>query len=162
MGLPYPGGPLIDELAKKGNPNAYKFPHPYVERLNFSFSGLKTSMLYFIRDNMKNDSLFVEKNKADICASLQRTIIEVLIDKLQLAAMQHGIKEIAIAGGVSANSGLRSALSAMKEKEGWNVYIPDFEFCTDNAAMIAIAGYYKYLVKDFADQSVTPLARMEF
>ncbi len=162
MGLPYPGGPLIDKLAKLGNPKAFKFPQASVDGLNFSFSGLKTSLLYFIRDHVKNDPDFIEKRKNDICASLQSTIIETLIYKLKQASVQLNINDIAIAGGVSANSGLRDALMAMKEKEGWNVFIPAFEFCTDNAAMIAIAGYYKFLKKDFAPQSITPLARMEF
>lgn len=162
MGLPYPGGPLIDQLAKKGNPKAFKFPHPSVDGLNFSFSGLKTSLLYFIRDHVKQDPDFIEKHKEDICASLQYTVINILLEKLQQAATQQRINEIAIAGGVSANSGLRTALAAKKEKHGWNVYIPAFEFCTDNAAMIAIAGYYKYLAGDFASQSITPLARMDF
>ena len=157
MGLPYPGGPLIDKYAKEGNPDQYKFPHPNIPKLDFSFSGLKTAFLYFINDNVKKDRNFIEKNKADICASIQAIIIEVLISKLRKAAEQTGIKEIAIAGGVSANSGLRKALE--KERSKWNIYIPEFEYCTDNAAMIAIAGYYKFLKKDFADQTISPVAK---
>jgi N6-L-threonylcarbamoyladenine synthase len=162
MGLDYPGGPLIDQFAQKGNPLAYKFPFPQIEKYDFSFSGLKTAFLYFIRDHMQADPQFVEKNKSDICASIQHTIIEILLRKLKLACAETGIHEIAIAGGVSANSGLRKALLDEGKKMNWKIYIPKFEYCTDNAAMIAITGYFKYLKKKFADQSITPLARMTF
>lgn len=159
MGLPYPGGPLIDKFAKEGDPRAFRFPHPHAEGLNFSFSGLKTAFLYFINDNMRKDEMFVEHRKADICASIQSTIIDILIDKLKKACEQTGIRMVAIAGGVSANSGLRAALTDTSAKLGWDLHIPPFEFCTDNAAMIAIAGYYKYLRGEFATQDITPLAR---
>ena len=162
MGLPYPGGPLVDKFAKEGNPHAFTFPIPSIPGLDFSFSGLKTSFLYYIRDAVKNDKDFIEKNKADICASIQFTIIDILLRKMKKASAETGIKEIAIAGGVSANSGLRKAFEKMKTEAGWNIFIPAFEFCTDNAAMIAIAAYYKFLKGDFAEQSVTPLARMSF
>lgn len=162
LGLDYPGGPLIDEWAKKGNPHAYKFPHPQIEKYNFSFSGLKTAFLYFIRDQLKTDPQFIEKNRADICASIQHTIIDILMRKLIRLSDETGIKEIAIAGGVSANSGLRDALKEKGNENGWTVFIPKFEYCTDNAAMIAITGYFKFLKKDFADQSIIPLARMIF
>lgn len=158
LGLPYPGGPLIDKHSKDGNANRFKFPIPHSEGLNFSFSGLKTAILYFIRDQKLMDADFVEKNLQDICASVQKTIVEILLKKLRLAISQTGIKEVAIAGGVSANSGLRNAILNLKE-EGCRVYIPELEFCTDNAAMIAISGYYKYLRKDFAGLDITPLAR---
>jgi N6-L-threonylcarbamoyladenine synthase len=159
LGLPYPGGPLIDKFAKEGDPKAFKFPKPNAPALNFSFSGLKTAILYFVNEKVKEDADFIEKNKANICASIQSTIINILLDKLQKAADETGIKEIAIAGGVSANSGLRAALEQMSIKKGWKLFIPAFEFCTDNAAMIAIAGYYKYLRGEFASQNVTPMAR---
>lgn len=159
MGLPYPGGPVIDKLASMGNPSRFSFPKPRIPKLDFSFSGLKTSFLYFIRDALKEDPDFIEKNKNDLSASIQRVIVEVLMDKLKLAARQTGIKEIAIAGGVSANSLMRSELLETGKELNWNVYIPEFEFTTDNAAMIAIAGHYKYLNKDFADQRVVPYAR---
>ena len=159
MGLPYPGGPLVDKLAQQGNPNKFKFPYPKIPDLNFSFSGLKTAFLYFIEEKTKNNLLFIEENKNDICASIQSTIVHILFDKLKKASEQTGIKEIAIAGGVSANSGLRNLLNSNKEKLGWNIYIPDFEYCTDNAAMIAITGYYKFLKNDFASYNNTPLAR---
>lgn len=159
MGLPYPGGPLVDKFAKEGNPLAFKFPFPQIPGLDFSFSGLKTSFLYFIRDVKAKDETFPENNKADICASIQHTIVEILLRKVMKASEQTGIKDIAIAGGVSANSGLRNAFLAMKEKAGWNVFIPPFEYCTDNAAMIAIVGYYKFLEGNFSKQSITPLAR---
>lgn len=159
MGLPYPGGPLIDKLAKEGDPLAFKFPHPNAPGLNFSFSGLKTAFLYFLNDQLRKDPEFVEKRKADLCASIQFTIVDILLDKLKAAAKATGIKEIAIAGGVSANSGLRNSLEKLSAKQGWKLYIPPFEFCTDNAAMIAIAGYYKYLKHEFADQDITPAAR---
>lgn len=160
MDLPYPGGPLIDKLAKDGNPDAFKFSKPRIVELDYSFSGLKTSFLYFIRDQLANDSQFIEKNKADLCASLQKTIIDILIEKLILSAKKFNINEIALAGGVSANSGLRTAVNSLAITEGWNVYIPEFRFTTDNAAMIAITGYFKYLQKDFAPQDITPVARI--
>ncbi len=162
LGLPYPGGPLIDKYAKEGNPHAFPFPFPKISGLDFSFSGLKTSFLYFIRDAKAKDEMFIEKNKADICASIQFTIIEILLRKMKMASAETGIKTIALAGGVSANSGLRSAFLKMEVEAGWKVFIPAFEFCTDNAAMIGIAGYYKFLNGDFTGQYVTPLARMGF
>jgi len=159
IGLPYPGGPLIDKYAQQGNPNKYKFPHPNIPKLDFSFSGLKTAFLYFINERVGKEPDFIEYNKFDICASIQSTIIEVLLSKLKKAAAESEIKEIAIAGGVSANSGLRRALELEREKSGWNVYIPKFEYCTDNAAMIAITGYYKFLKNDFTDQRTSPSAK---
>jgi N6-L-threonylcarbamoyladenine synthase len=161
MGLPYPGGPIVDKLAKEGNDKAFTFNKPQIPGLDFSFSGLKTSFLYFLRDSLKKDTGFIEKNKNDLCASLQRTIIEILIEKLVKAAKKTGITEIAMAGGVSANSGLREAMSAEAQKRKWNLFIPEFRFTTDNAAMIAITGYYKFQKNLFADHSITPLARMD-
>ena len=145
LGLPYPGGPLIDKHAREGNPKKYKFPEPKIDGLNFSFSGLKTAILYFIRDEKMKNENFVEENLADICASVQARIISILLKKLKKAADETGIKNICIAGGVSANSGLRNSFTKLGVEEGWNTYIPPFEYCTDNAAMIAITGYYKYL-----------------
>jgi N6-L-threonylcarbamoyladenine synthase len=162
LSLPYPGGPLIDKYAKDGNPNAYKFPEPQIPELDFSFSGLKTSILYFVRDHVKNDPCFIENNLADICASIQERIVSILLNKLKKAALQYNITDIAIAGGVSANSGLRNTLLSLAKDKNWNVFIPDFEYCTDNAAMIAIAGYHKFLKKDFVGQDIAPLARMPF
>ena len=162
LNLPYPGGPLIDKYARQGNPLAYSFPEPQIPGLDFSFSGLKTAILYFIRDNKKIDEHFVENNLADICASVQHRIVTILLAKVKRAAKEYNIKDIAIAGGVSANSGLRTGLESAAEKNGWNVFIPSFEYCTDNAAMIAIAGYYKFLAKDFVGQDIAPLARMSF
>ncbi len=162
MGLPYPGGPLIDKYAQDGNPFAFAFPETTMPGLDFSFSGIKTAFLYFLRERVKEDSSFIEKNLKDICASLQHHLVNMLLSRLKTASRQKGIKEIAIAGGVSANSGLRSALQKIAKEEGWNVYIPAFEYCTDNAAMIAIAAHYKFLKKEFSDLSVTPLARMPF
>jgi N6-L-threonylcarbamoyladenine synthase len=159
LGLPYPGGPLIDKLAKEGNPDAFTFSKPRIEGFDYSFSGLKTSFLYFLRDKLKEDENFIEQNKADLCASLQSTIIDILMDKLIKAAKQYNIKEVAIAGGVSANSGLRNAFQEQVKRRGWKIYIPEFAFTTDNAAMIAITGYYKYLKKEFTDQSVAPFSR---
>ena len=161
LGLDYPAGPLIDQWAQKGKP-VFEFPEPKIRGLNFSFSGLKTAILYFLRDKVKEDPDFIQKNLADICASVQQRIVTILLSKLRKAARQTGIREIAIAGGVSANSGLRTALEKMGKKEGWNTYIPRFEFCTDNAAMIALAGYYKFLKGDFASQDVVPDARLEW
>ena len=162
LGLPYPGGPLIDKYAKEGNPHAFKFAEPQIPELNFSFSGLKTSVLYFLQAEQKKDALFIEKNIKDLCASVQYTIIQILIKKLQKAVKQTGIKNICIAGGVSANSGLRDALTETGEKLGWKTFIPKFEYCTDNAAMIAITAYYKFLANDFSALSVSPTARAEW
>jgi N6-L-threonylcarbamoyladenine synthase len=162
LGLPYPGGPLIDKYAQQGDAKKYSFPEPRIPGLNFSFSGLKTAILYFIRDHKITDPDFVEKNLIDICASVQQRIVSILINKLKMASLQTGVKEIAIAGGVSANSGLRHAMLQTAGKENWKVYIPKFEYCTDNAAMIAIAGYYKFLKQDFVGQDIAPLARMNF
>lgn len=159
MGLPYPGGPVIDKLAKEGDPDRFPFPKPRIKELDFSFSGLKTSFLYFVRDRLKENPDFIEQNKPDLAASIQKTIVEILMEKLAKAAKATGVKDIAIAGGVSANSLVRSRLIEEGEKRGWNVFIPDFQFTTDNAAMIAIVGYYKYLVNDFAGQDVVPYAR---
>ncbi len=162
MGLGYPGGPVVDKLAKEGNPNAFKFAKPLPKGLDFSFSGLKTSFLYTIRDEIKKNPDFINERKADLCASLQQTIVQILIDKLTAAAKKLGVKDIALAGGVAANSGLRDATTEQGLKLGWSTYIPDFKFTTDNAAMIAIAGYYKYLQKDFTDHTSMPQARLPF
>jgi len=162
LGFPYPGGPLIDNHARNGNPEAFKFGEPVVEGLDFSFSGLKTSILYFLQKKEKEEKDFIQKNLNDLCASVQYSIVNILIKKLVKAAKQYNVKEVAIAGGVSANSGLRAAFKTAGEKYGWNVYIPRLEYCTDNAAMIGIAGYYKYLKKEFAGQDVNPVARYEF
>ena len=159
LGLPYPGGPLIDRHASTGNPSAFEFPEPKIEGYDFSFSGLKTSILYFVQRNQKLDPAFIEKNLDDICASVQYRIVSILLNKLESVSRATGIRNIAIAGGVSANSGLRSHLEERGIKQGWNVFIPKFEYCTDNAAMISIAGYYKYLQNDFTDQDVSPLTR---
>ncbi len=162
LGLPYPGGPLIDKYARLGNPDAYIFPEPQIPGLDFSFSGLKTSIMYFIRDNVKKDPDFLQENMADICASVEKRVVTILLNKLKRAALAYGIKEIALAGGVSANTGLRKGLNDLCEQQGWIAFIPKFEYCTDNAAMIAIAGYYKYLKSDFAGHNIAPLARMPF
>lgn len=159
MGLSYPGGPVIDIMAKEGDPLRFKFPKPRIPDLNFSFSGLKTSILYFLRDELKKDEEFIEKNKPDLCASIQHTIISILMEKLIIAAERTKIRNIGIAGGVSANSEMRKRLLETGEKENWSVFVPEFEYTTDNAAMIAIAGYYKFKKGDFADQSVIPYAR---
>lgn len=161
LGLGYPAGPEIDKRAKLGNPKAFKFTKPKVDGLNFSFSGLKTAILYFIQKETKNNLNFIEENINDICASIQYTIIGILIDKLKLAAKQTGIKHIAIGGGVSANSGIRQALKDGEQKFGWTTYIPKFEFTTDNAAMIAIVGYLKYLEGHFTEQDITASARLK-
>lgn len=160
--LPYPGGPLIDKYAKEGDPLAFKFGEPQIKDLDYSFSGFKTSVLYFIRDREKENPDFIEENLNDICASVQHSIVYILLNKLKKAAKQRGIKEIAIAGGVSANSGLRKGLGDLASELGWNVYIPAFEYCTDNAAMIAMAAHYKYINRDFVGQDIAPLSRMEF
>ncbi len=172
LGLPYPGGPLIDKYAQQGDANRFKFPEPNIEGLNFSFSGLKTSILYFLQNAGKSNlyktefmatevekNEFINNNLADICASIQHRIITILLNKLKKASIETGITDICLAGGVSANSGLRKAFLEMGKKCGWNTLIPAFEYCTDNAAMIAITGYYKYLEGQFADLSVTASAR---
>lgn len=159
LGLPYPGGPLVDKLAAEGDPLKFKFSSSEQKGYEFSFSGVKTSILYFLQAQRKTDPDFVEHNLKDICASVQYTIIKMLMTKLEKAARELGIKQVGIAGGVSANSGLRKAVKEAGERNGWQVYIPKFEYCTDNAAMIGITGYYKYLKGDFADMSVTPTAR---
>lgn len=162
MGLPYPGGPEIDKLAREGDADVFSFPKPRIPDLNYSFSGLKTSILYFLRDNLKKDDEFIEKNKADLSAAIQRTIIDILMAKLIKAVDQTGITQVAIAGGVSANSGLREAITQTGIDRGWTTFIPPFKFTTDNAAMIASAGYFKFLEKDFAKQDLTPYARSKF
>lgn len=149
MGLGYPGGPIIDKLARCGNPKAFTFNKPVIDGLNYSFSGLKTSFLYFLRDQLKNDPDFIEHHKEDLAASLEHTVVSILMKKLSLAVKQTGIKDVAVAGGVSANTGLRNAFKEKAEKNGWNIYIPKFSYTTDNAAMIAITGFYKYKDKDF-------------
>ena len=162
LGFPYPGGPLIDKYAKEGNPKAYPVTKPKVEGLNFSFSGLKTQFLYFIQKQVAENPNFIEENKADICASIQHTIIKILMDKLKLAVELTGITQIAIGGGVSANSGIRATLQEAEKKYKWKTYIPKFEYTTDNAAMIGIVGYYRYRESLFADSSVVSKARIEF
>lgn len=162
LGLPYPGGPLVDRYAQQGNPKAFEFPKPKVEGLDFSFSGLKTSILYFIQKKTKENPHFIEENLNDICASIQYTIIGILMSKLKKAVKQTGINQIAIGGGVSANSGIRKTLKEAEQKYGWKTYVPKFEYTTDNAAMIAIAGHYKFLKGDFADMSITAQARYKF
>ncbi|MBR3566275.1 MAG: tRNA (adenosine(37)-N6)-threonylcarbamoyltransferase complex transferase subunit TsaD [Paludibacteraceae bacterium] len=159
MGLPYPGGPLIDKLAKEGNAERFMFAKPNLAGYDYSFSGLKTSFLYFLRDQLKEDKDFIENNKADLCASLQKTIIDILMKKLVRAAKDLKIRRIAVAGGVSANSGLRSAILNLHERYGWDVYIPPFSFTTDNAAMVVQAGYFKYLDGDFCPLDLVPFAR---
>ena len=160
MGLGYPGGPIIDKLAKLGDPKRFSFAKPHIPGLDYSFSGVKTSLLYFVRDEMAKDPEFMEKNKEDICASFQKTLIDILLDKLVKAAKQTGIKEITIGGGVSANSGLRSRIMEEGAKRGWNVYLPEFKFTTDNAAMIAIAGYFHYLAGERCPLDVAPVSRI--
>jgi len=161
LGLPYPGGPLIDKYAKLGNSKAFKFTKPKVDEFNFSFSGLKTGILYFIQKKTKESPTFIEENLNDICASIQHTIVEILFDKLKNAVKQTGIKHIAIAGGVSANSEIRKALKATENKFGWTTYIPKFEYTTDNAAMIAIVGYLKYLDGSFLEEPTSATARLK-
>ncbi len=161
LGLPYPGGPLIDKYAQSGNPKAYPFTKPRVDGLNFSFSGLKTAILYFVQKQVKQNPEFVKENLEDICASIQYTIVNILIDKLKKASKDTGIKTIAIGGGVSANTDIRKALKEGEYKYGWNTFIPKFEYTTDNAAMIGIVGYLKYLNKDFTDMSVLAQARIK-
>lgn len=161
LGLPYPGGPLIDKYAQLGNPNAFQFTKPNLPDFEYSFSGLKTNVLQFLQKNTSKNKDFIKDNLNDICASLQKTIIDILFDKLILAAQHYNIQEIAIAGGVSANSGLRKRLEEEGIKNQWKTHIPKFEYCTDNAAMIAIAGRYQYLAGNFADQSTTANARLK-
>ncbi|NII29570.1 tRNA (adenosine(37)-N6)-threonylcarbamoyltransferase complex transferase subunit TsaD [Pseudoflavitalea sp. X16] len=162
LGLPYPGGPLIDKYAQQGNPDRFRFPEPQIPGLNFSFSGLKTAILYFLQENTAADPQFVAKNLPDICASIQQRIITILLNKLKKAAIQTGVKDICIAGGVSANSGLRQTLEQWGQRFRWNTFIPAFQYCTDNAAMIAITGYYKYQAGSFSDLGVSPTARAEW
>jgi N6-L-threonylcarbamoyladenine synthase len=159
MGFPYPAGPLIDKLAVQGKMDAFTFAKPYVKGLDFSFSGLKTSFLYFLRDRIKEDPSFIENNKADLCASLQNVIVNILVAKLVKASDQTGIFEVGIAGGVSANSGLRDAMKAEAAKRKWHLFIPEFKYTTDNAAMIGITAYYKYLRGEFSGHDIVPLAR---
>lgn len=160
MGLTYPGGPVIDKLAKEGNPKAFKFHKPQIEGYNYSFSGLKTSFLYTLRDHVKEDENFIQNNLNDLCASLQTTVIEILMDKLKKAVKATGINHVAVAGGVSANSALRGAFQDYSERFGWNIYIPKFSYTTDNAAMIGIVGYHKFLDKDFSDINLPPYSRV--
>lgn len=161
LGLPYPGGPLIDKYAAQGNPKAFQFPITRMPGLNYSFSGIKTAVLYFLRDQLQVNPQFIEQNLADLCASVQYSLIEMLLIKLKDAVKQYGVREIAIAGGVSANSGLRNTLKELAAKKGWNLYVPKFEYCTDNAAMIAMAAHYKYQKGEFSSMDVTPLAKMK-
>jgi len=159
MDLGYPGGPVIDRLAKEGNPDAYHFATPHIEGYNYSFSGIKTSFLYFLRDRLKEDPDFIEKHKADLCASIQKTIVGFLLKKAERAALDHHVRQVAIAGGVSANSYLRSELQRICDKHHWQAFIPPFQFCTDNAAMVGIASYFKYRQGDFADITLPPYTR---
>ncbi|HLW09868.1 MAG TPA: tRNA (adenosine(37)-N6)-threonylcarbamoyltransferase complex transferase subunit TsaD [Fermentimonas sp.] len=160
MGLGYPGGPVVDRLAKMGNSERFTFSKPRIDGYDYSFSGFKTSFLYFLRDELKTDSDFIENNKNDLCASLQKTIVDILMDKLLIAAKDLKIKEIAVAGGVSANSALRNAFEEYSQKYGWKIHIPKFAYTTDNAAMVAISGYYKFIDKEFASPDVVPYARV--
>lgn len=160
MGLPYPGGPVIDKLAKDGDSSMFKFAKPSMQNYNYSFSGLKTSFLYFLRDRVAENPNFIEENRADLAASLQKTIVDILMAKLIKAAKDYNIKEIAIGGGVSANSALCEAIRSEGVKRGWNTFIPQFKFTTDNAAMIAIVGYYKYHKGDFSSLDISPVARI--
>lgn len=162
LGLPYPGGPLIDKYAREGNPKRFAFPEPKIPGLDFSFSGLKTAILYFLQENTAADPQFIEKNLPDICASIQYRIITILLNKLKKAAIQTGVKDICIAGGVSANSGLRTTLVEWGQQFKWNTFIPAFQYCTDNAAMIAMTAYFKYQAGDFSDLRIEPTARAEW
>lgn len=162
LGLPYPGGPLLDRHAKEGNPKAFTFPITRMPGLNYSFSGIKTAVLYFLRDRLAENPNFITENLADLCASIQYTLVEMLLIKLKAAMKEYGITEVAIAGGVSANSGLRGALSALSQRKGWTLYVPEFEYCTDNAAMIAMAAHFKYLRGEFVGYDIAPLAKMKF
>jgi N6-L-threonylcarbamoyladenine synthase len=159
LGLPYPGGPLIDKYAAEGNPKRFQFAEPQIEALDFSFSGIKTSILYFLQKETKKDPDFIKNNLADICASIQAKIISILLKKLKKAALQTGIEDLCLAGGVSANSGLRKSFQELCTNNNWKGYIPAFEYCTDNAAMIAITGYYRYISNEFSDLSVSASAR---
>ena len=161
LGLPYPGGPHMDKLAARGNPNAFSFPLSDMKGLSFSFSGIKTAVLYFLRENIKNDPDFIGNNLEDICASVQNTLIRMLMQKLVKATKERGIKEVAIAGGVSANTGLRQTINAAAKSYHWKVYLPKLEYCTDNAAMIAIAAHFKFQAGKFADLNVSPLAKLK-
>ncbi|WP_300257604.1 tRNA (adenosine(37)-N6)-threonylcarbamoyltransferase complex transferase subunit TsaD [uncultured Alistipes sp.] len=161
MGLPYPGGPVIDRLAQQGDAKAFHFAHPRVDGYDYSFSGLKTSFLYTLRDAVAQNPDFIEQHKADLCASLQATIVEILLDKLTRASKETGIRDIAIAGGVSANSGLRNGIVEAGRRRGWRTFLPEFKFTTDNAAMIAMAGYYRYQQGEFSSLDVSPVARLE-
>ncbi len=161
LGLPYPGGPLIDQYAQKGNPKKYTFTHPKVAGLDFSFSGLKTQILYFIQKNVAQNPRFIEENLIDICASIQHTIVEILMDKLQKAVIQTGIQQIAIGGGVSANSGIRTALKTAETERNWQTFVPKFEYTTDNAAMIGIVGYYKLIENNFEENQSLSSARLK-
>ena len=160
MDLGYPGGPVVDRLAKEGNPKAFTLNKPHIPEYNYSFSGLKTSFLYLLRDRIKEDPDFIEKNKQDLCASLQFTIVDILMDKLRKAVKDTGITEVAVAGGVSANSGVRNAFEDHARRYGWKIHLPKFSFTTDNAAMVAITGYYKYLDKDFCSIDEAPFSRV--
>ena len=162
LGLPYPGGPLLDRHAKEGNPKAFTFPVTRMPGLNYSFSGIKTAVLYFLRDQLAERPNFITDNLADLCASIQHTLVEMLLIKLKEAMKQTGVTEVAIAGGVSANSGLRAALSSLAQRKGWTLYVPEFEYCTDNAAMIAMAAHFKYLRGEFVGYDIVPLAKMKF
>ena len=162
LGLPYPGGPLLDRYAKEGNPKAFTFPVTRMPGLNYSFSGIKTAVLYFLRDRLEENPNFITENLPDLCASIQYTLVEMLLIKLKEAMKQNGITEVAIAGGVSANSGLRAALSALSQRKGWTLYVPEFEYCTDKAAMNAMAAHFKYLRGDFVGYDIAPLAKMKF
>ena len=160
MGLGYPGGPVVNRLANEGNPKAFEFNKPHIQGYDYSFSGLKTSFLYTLRDRLKKDPDFIENNKADLCASLQSTVIDILMTKLRKAAKDLNIKEVAVAGGVSANTGLRDAFHDHAARYGWKIHIPKFAFTTDNAAMVAITGYYKYMDKDFCAMDAAPFSRV--
>jgi N6-L-threonylcarbamoyladenine synthase len=162
LGLPYPGGPLIDQYAKEGNPYAFSFPSVHTPELNFSFSGIKTAFLYFLQKKQKEDDHFIENNLSDICASVQYTLVEILLQKLKKAAAQYNISEVGIAGGVSANSWLRRSLTEAGQVNGWRTYIPSFEYCTDNAAMIAMAAAFAFEEGRFVDQTTSPSARLPF
>ena len=162
MDLPYPGGPLIDKLAKEGNPDAFQFAKPRIKGYDYSFSGLKTSFLYFLRDQLKFNPDFIEENKRDLCASLQKTIVDILLDKLEKAAKDLKVNQIALAGGVSANSGLRDGLVSLAQKRKWKTFIPKFAYTTDNAAMIAITGYFKFQEGQYANHEDAPFSRVVF
>jgi N6-L-threonylcarbamoyladenine synthase len=156
MDLGYPGGPVIDRLAKDGNPDAYTFATPQIQGYDYSFSGIKTSFLYFLRDRLAEEPDYIERHKADLCASIQKCIVSFLLKKFERAALKHRVRQVAIAGGVSANSALRSGIAELGRKHQWKVYTPTLQFCTDNAAMVGIAGYFKYLNGDFADIALPP------